>query len=53
MATPSWPANYDRDNEQLTYHVIKNGNIANPVYTKTVPFDVVAPSQDELSSTKP
>lgn len=28
-----WPANYDRDNEQLTYKLIRNGNTANPVYT--------------------
>ena len=31
----SWPANHDRDNELLTYSVIKNGNTANPVYTTT------------------
>ena len=31
----SWPANYDRDNEQLTYQLIKDGNTANPVYTTT------------------
>lgn len=29
----TWPANHDRDNEQLTYALIKNGNNANPVYT--------------------
>jgi PKD repeat protein len=32
----SWPANHDRDNEQLTYSVIKNGNTANPIYTTTL-----------------
>jgi PKD repeat protein len=31
----SWPANWDRDNEQLTYSVIRNGDIANPIYTTT------------------
>ncbi len=31
----SWPANWDRDNELLTYSVIKNNNTANPVYTTT------------------
>ena len=31
----SWQANYDRDNEQLTYALIKNGNIANPIFTTT------------------
>ncbi|WP_375424602.1 PKD domain-containing protein [uncultured Friedmanniella sp.] len=28
-----WPANYDRDNELLTYKLIRNGNTASPVYT--------------------
>lgn len=28
-----WPANYDRDNEQLTYKLIRNGNTASPIYT--------------------
>jgi hypothetical protein len=32
----SWPANYDRDNEQLSYQLIKNGNTASPVLTRTV-----------------
>lgn len=31
----SWPANHDRDNEQLTYRVIRDGNTAAPVYTTT------------------
>ena len=31
----SWPANWDRDNEQLTYSLIRNGDIANPIYTAT------------------
>ncbi|MCU1543732.1 MAG: hypothetical protein JWM50_1597 [Microbacteriaceae bacterium] len=31
----SWPANTDRDSEQLTYRVIRNGNTALPVYTTT------------------
>ena len=31
----SWPANHDRDNELLTYSLIKNGNTADPVYTTT------------------
>ena len=31
----SWPANHDRDNEQLTYRLIRDGNLANPVYTTT------------------
>jgi hypothetical protein len=32
----SWPANYDRDNEQLSYELIKNGNTGSPVLTRTV-----------------
>ena len=32
----SWPANFDRDNEQLSYQLIKNGNTASPVFTRTV-----------------
>ena len=31
----SWESNYDRDNEQLSYDVIKNGNIANPIFSAT------------------
>ncbi len=31
----AWQANWDRDNEQLTYQVIRNGDIANPVYETT------------------
>ncbi len=33
--TLSWPSNTDRDNEQLTYRVIRNGNTASPAYTTT------------------
>ncbi len=29
----SWPANYDRDNERLTYALIRDGATASPVYT--------------------
>ncbi|HET9648570.1 MAG TPA: LamG-like jellyroll fold domain-containing protein, partial [Microlunatus sp.] len=31
----SWTANWDRDNEQLTYSVIRDGDTANPIYTTT------------------
>ena len=31
----TWRANWDRDNEQLTYQVIRDGDIANPVYQTT------------------
>ncbi|WP_344801810.1 PKD domain-containing protein [Microlunatus ginsengisoli] len=31
----SWTANWDRDNEQLTYSVIRDGNTATPIYTTT------------------
>ena len=31
----AWRANWDRDNEQLTYQVIRNGDIANPIYQTT------------------
>ncbi len=31
----SWPANWDRDNEQLTYSLIRDGDIANPIHTAT------------------
>ncbi|MET0694427.1 MAG: LamG-like jellyroll fold domain-containing protein [Propionibacteriaceae bacterium] len=31
----SWPANWDRDNELLTYTVTRNGNTTTPVYTTT------------------
>lgn len=31
----NWRANYDRDNEVLTYDVIRNGDVARPVYTTT------------------
>jgi PKD repeat protein len=32
----SWAANYDRDNARLTYQVIRNGDVANPVFETTV-----------------
>ena len=32
----SWPANYDRDNERLSYRLIKNGANTTPVHTATV-----------------
>jgi hypothetical protein len=31
----AWQANHDRDNADLTYSVIRNGQTANPVYTTT------------------
>ena len=31
----SWPLNWDRDNEYLTYQVIRNGQTASPVYSVT------------------
>ena len=31
----TWPANYDRDNANLTYEVIRNGDTTTPVYTTT------------------
>ncbi|MCU1543731.1 MAG: hypothetical protein JWM50_1596 [Microbacteriaceae bacterium] len=31
----AWPADWDRDNEQLTYQVIRDGRTASPVYTTT------------------
>jgi PKD repeat protein len=31
----SWPTNYDWDNENLTYQVIRNGDTAKPVFTTT------------------
>ncbi|GAA1828281.1 LamG-like jellyroll fold domain-containing protein [Microlunatus capsulatus] len=31
----TWPANYDRDSEQLTYKLIRNGNSGTPIYTTT------------------
>lgn len=33
----SWPSNWDRDNENLTYRVIRDGNTANPVHAVTRP----------------
>ncbi len=29
----SWPANWDRDDQSLTYNVYRNGNLTTPVYT--------------------
>jgi hypothetical protein len=29
----TWPTSWDRDNENLTYRVIRNGNVAAPVHT--------------------
>ena len=31
----SWPANHDRDNELLTYRLIRDGDTANPIFTTT------------------
>ncbi|WP_395245669.1 LamG-like jellyroll fold domain-containing protein [Agromyces sp. MMS24-K17] len=31
----SWPSNHDRDNERLTYQVVRNGNTASPIATMT------------------
>ncbi|EAR26059.1 hypothetical protein A20C1_09269 [marine actinobacterium PHSC20C1] len=31
----SWPANWDRDNETLTYHLIRDGKSASPIYVTT------------------
>ena len=33
----TWKANWDRDNENLTYKVIRNGDINRPAYTVTRP----------------
>ncbi|MHA6693431.1 PKD domain-containing protein [Homoserinimonas sp. A520] len=30
----SWPANYDRDNEHLTYQIIRDGRTASPIFEK-------------------
>jgi PKD repeat protein len=35
----TWETNWDRDNEFLTYNVIRNGNINNPAHTVTVSSD--------------
>ncbi|MGI9821985.1 LamG-like jellyroll fold domain-containing protein [Agromyces sp. Marseille-Q5079] len=35
VVTASWPANYDRDNERLTYQVIRDGRTATPVQVMT------------------
>ena len=32
----SWPANHDRDNENLTYRLVRDGNSASPIFTDTV-----------------
>jgi len=32
----AFPANWDRDNESLTYKVVRNGDMANPIFTKEV-----------------
>jgi len=32
-----WPTNHDRDNEQLTYRLIRDGNTASPIYTVAKP----------------
>lgn len=34
-ARVTWPANWDQDNENLNYQVIRDGNTLNPVYTTT------------------
>ncbi|SDT39142.1 Concanavalin A-like lectin/glucanases superfamily protein [Friedmanniella luteola] len=31
----TWPANYDRDSEQLTYKLVRNGNSGTPIFTTT------------------
>ncbi len=31
----SWPANYDPDDENLTYKLVRNGDINHPIYTAT------------------
>ena len=31
----SWAANWDRDNENLTYHLIRDGRSASPIYVTT------------------
>jgi hypothetical protein len=33
----SWRANWDRDNEQLTYQVIRNSDLIHPIYQTTTP----------------
>ncbi len=32
----SWRSNWDRDNTDLTYKVVRNGNTANPIHTRTL-----------------
>ncbi|GGF13826.1 PKD domain-containing protein [Subtercola lobariae] len=39
-ARVSWTANADRDNENLTYNVYRNGNLTTPVYTTTAASSV-------------
>ncbi|WP_454699185.1 PKD domain-containing protein [Arthrobacter humicola] len=36
-ALVTWKANWDRDNENLTYKVIRNGDVNRPVYSVTRP----------------
>ena len=36
----SWLANYDRDNQTLKYELIRNGNLAAPIYTTTAKSNV-------------
>jgi PKD repeat protein len=31
----SWPANWDRDDQNLTYRLVRNGDIDHPIYTTT------------------
>jgi PKD repeat protein len=33
----TWGQNWDRDNEYITYNVIRNGNLTTPAYSITVP----------------
>ena len=35
QAVVTWQTNWDRDNENLTYKVMRNGNLATPAYTVT------------------
>ena len=40
----SWPVNWDRDDLNLTYKVVRNGNVASPVFTTTVASPFWAPN---------
>lgn len=31
----SWPANWDRDDQKLTYRVVRNGDVNHPIFTTT------------------